>query len=157
MRRSECRANLKQKKSQSSATSAHRKHVSRISLVLKTSRIREGGSLLVRPPLRLLLHLPIRYLLSLLVSRAVEVCAPQRIGTGRTWNEMLTTTRYSRICTHPAGLIRKYGLNICRQCFREKSADIGFTKVSELIIHTATLGGARNKGNLANVFDLQHR
>lgn len=36
---------------------------------------------------------------------------------------------YSRVCTHPAGLIRKYGLNICRQCFREKSADIGFVKV----------------------------
>ena len=35
----------------------------------------------------------------------------------------------SRVCTHPAGLIRKYGLNICRQCFREKSTDIGFTKV----------------------------
>ncbi|CAD0081942.1 unnamed protein product [Aureobasidium vineae] len=27
-----------------------------------------------------------------------------------------------------AGLIRKYGLNICRQCFREKSTDIGFIK-----------------------------
>ena len=40
-------------------------------------------------------------------------------------------TRYlnSRVCTHKAGLIRKYGLNICRQCFREKSTDIGFTKV----------------------------
>ena len=36
----------------------------------------------------------------------------------------------SRVCTHKAGLIRKYGLNICRQCFREKSSDIGFTKVS---------------------------
>lgn len=36
---------------------------------------------------------------------------------------------YSRVCTHRAGLIRKYGLNICRQCFREKSADIGFQKV----------------------------
>lgn len=36
---------------------------------------------------------------------------------------------HSRVCTHPAGLIRKYGLNICRQCFREKSADIGFVKV----------------------------
>ncbi|KAK0728109.1 hypothetical protein B0T26DRAFT_637591, partial [Lasiosphaeria miniovina] len=35
-----------------------------------------------------------------------------------------------RVCTHKAGLIRKYGLNICRQCFREKSADIGFVKVS---------------------------
>ncbi|KAI4728398.1 hypothetical protein E4T49_03763 [Aureobasidium sp. EXF-10728] len=35
---------------------------------------------------------------------------------------------YSRVCTHKAGLIRKYGLNICRQCFREKSTDIGFVK-----------------------------
>jgi ribosomal protein S14 len=35
----------------------------------------------------------------------------------------------SRVCTHQAGLIRKYGLNICRQCFREKAADIGFVKV----------------------------
>jgi len=35
----------------------------------------------------------------------------------------------SRVCAHRAGLIRKYGLNICRQCFREKSTDIGFVKV----------------------------
>jgi small subunit ribosomal protein S29e len=33
-----------------------------------------------------------------------------------------------RICTHPAGLIRKYGLDLCRQCFREKARDIGFDK-----------------------------
>ena len=39
---------------------------------------------------------------------------------------------HSRVCTHPAGLIRKYGLNICRQCFREKSTDIGFIKVRML-------------------------
>nr|OQO16556.1 hypothetical protein B0A51_12516 [Rachicladosporium sp. CCFEE 5018] len=37
-------------------------------------------------------------------------------------------SRECRVCTHKAGLIRKYGLNICRQCFREKSADIGFVK-----------------------------
>lgn len=41
-------------------------------------------------------------------------------------------TRHSRVCTHRAGLIRKYGLNICRQCFREKAADIGFVKVCPL-------------------------
>ncbi|CAK1361819.1 unnamed protein product [Cercospora beticola] len=39
--------------------------------------------------------------------------------------------RACRVCTHKAGLVRKYGLNICRQCFREKAADIGFTKVKE--------------------------
>jgi hypothetical protein len=43
-------------------------------------------------------------------------------------------TYFSRVCTHPAGLIRKYGLNICRQCFRENSAAIGFTKVMETSI-----------------------
>ena len=35
----------------------------------------------------------------------------------------------SRLCAHQAGLIRKYGLDLCRQCFREKAAAIGFTKV----------------------------
>ncbi len=46
------------------------------------------------------------------------------------WHADLTTPN-SRICTHTAGLIRKYGLNICRQCFREKAADIGFQKVCD--------------------------
>ena len=36
---------------------------------------------------------------------------------------------WSRLCAHQAGLIRKYGLDLCRQCFREKSAAIGFVKV----------------------------
>jgi hypothetical protein len=36
----------------------------------------------------------------------------------------------SRVCKHTAGLIRKYDLNLCRQCFREKAKDIGFNKVS---------------------------
>ncbi|KAF1994334.1 hypothetical protein P154DRAFT_32753 [Amniculicola lignicola CBS 123094] len=45
---------------------------------------------------------------------------PRKYGKG---------ARSCRVCTHPAGLIRKYGLNICRQCFREKSHDIGFVKV----------------------------
>nr|CAG8569926.1 14159_t:CDS:2 [Entrophospora candida] len=40
---------------------------------------------------------------------------PRRYGKG------------SREC-HRAGLIRKYNLNICRQCFREYSKDIGFIK-----------------------------
>ena len=42
----------------------------------------------------------------------------------------------SRVCKHKAGLIRKYGLNLCRQCFREKSQDIGFTKVRVLSSYT---------------------
>lgn len=38
----------------------------------------------------------------------------------------------SRHCAHQAGLIRKYGLDLCRQCFREKAAAIGFQKVRRL-------------------------
>ncbi|EEA24732.1 40S ribosomal protein S29 [Talaromyces marneffei ATCC 18224] len=37
-------------------------------------------------------------------------------------------SRECRVCAHKAGLIRKYGLLVCRQCFREKSSDIGFVK-----------------------------
>ncbi|KAI9051466.1 hypothetical protein LZ554_004512 [Drepanopeziza brunnea f. sp. 'monogermtubi'] len=48
------------------------------------------------------------------------------------WNSRPRTygkgARACRVCTHKAGLIRKYGLNICRQCFREKAYDIGFVK-----------------------------
>ena len=51
---------------------------------------------------------------------------------------------FSRVCTHRAGLIRKYGLNICRQCFREKSQDIGFVKVSDLESGVSDFFGALN-------------
>ncbi|SPN98932.1 40S ribosomal protein S29 [Cephalotrichum gorgonifer] len=37
-------------------------------------------------------------------------------------------SRSCRVCKHRAGLIRKYGLDLCRQCFREKAKDIGFNK-----------------------------
>ena len=36
--------------------------------------------------------------------------------------------RICRICGTTRGVIRKYGLMICRRCFREKASDIGFTK-----------------------------
>lgn len=35
----------------------------------------------------------------------------------------------SRVCSNRHGLIRKYGLNMCRQCFRQYAKDIGFVKV----------------------------
>uniref|UniRef100_A0A2I3T5T8 Small ribosomal subunit protein uS14 n=2 Tax=Pan TaxID=9596 RepID=A0A2I3T5T8_PANTR len=34
-----------------------------------------------------------------------------------------------RVCSNRHGLIRKYGLNMCRQCFRQYAKDIGFIKV----------------------------
>ncbi|EGG01800.1 uncharacterized protein MELLADRAFT_91880 [Melampsora larici-populina 98AG31] len=44
---------------------------------------------------------------------------PKKYGKG---------SRGCKVCCHVAGLIRKYGLNICRQCFRERSEAIGFHK-----------------------------
>uniref|UniRef100_A0A3B4F1I6 Small ribosomal subunit protein uS14 n=1 Tax=Pundamilia nyererei TaxID=303518 RepID=A0A3B4F1I6_9CICH len=35
-----------------------------------------------------------------------------------------------RVCSNRHGLIRKYGINMCRQCFRQYAKDIGFVKVS---------------------------
>jgi small subunit ribosomal protein S29e len=37
--------------------------------------------------------------------------------------------RYCRICGNGKGLIRKYGLYVCRQCFRENHDNLGFHKV----------------------------
>ncbi|MFO8078070.1 MAG: 30S ribosomal protein S14 [Thermoplasmatota archaeon] len=33
-------------------------------------------------------------------------------------------------CGRKRGLIRAYGLHICRQCFREKAEEMGFKKFS---------------------------
>jgi len=31
-------------------------------------------------------------------------------------------------CGNKAGLIRRYGINLCRQCFREVAKEMGFKK-----------------------------
>jgi len=36
--------------------------------------------------------------------------------------------RKCRICGNARGMIRKYHLGVCRRCFREIAADIGFRK-----------------------------
>jgi small subunit ribosomal protein S29e len=38
-------------------------------------------------------------------------------------------SRRCRACSNCHGLIRKYGLEMCRQCFREYAKDIGFKKL----------------------------
>ena len=38
--------------------------------------------------------------------------------------------RRCRVCANQCAIIRKYHLNMCRQCFRERALDIGFIKVS---------------------------
>ncbi|KAB2573230.1 40S ribosomal protein S29 [Lasiodiplodia hormozganensis] len=60
-----------------------------------------------------------RHQLATMAHETVYFSRPRTYGKG---------SRGCRVCTHKAGLIRKYGLNICRQCFREKSTDIGFVK-----------------------------
>jgi len=39
-------------------------------------------------------------------------------------------THGCRVCGKTSGVIRKYGLNYCRQCFREMAKKIGFKKYS---------------------------
>ena len=75
------------------------KYVSRISLVLASSHIRQGQPSMVR-----------------------DHSSLPPASFGEAYN-------HSRTCTHKAGLIRKYGINMCRQCFREKAHDVGFQKV----------------------------
>ena len=36
--------------------------------------------------------------------------------------------RKCRICGTSRGLIRSYGLQVCRRCFREAARDLGFEK-----------------------------
>ena len=38
--------------------------------------------------------------------------------------------RRCKVCASQTGLIRKYKIDICRQCFRERAIDIGFVKYS---------------------------
>jgi len=35
-------------------------------------------------------------------------------------------SRTCRTCKAHGAIIRKYGLNVCRQCFREVAKDLGF-------------------------------
>ncbi|KAA6381711.1 MAG: hypothetical protein EZS28_022763 [Streblomastix strix] len=37
-------------------------------------------------------------------------------------------SRKCRRCANTHGLIRKYGLMLCRRCFRESAIEIGFQK-----------------------------
>ncbi|KAF9812220.1 hypothetical protein IEO21_06304 [Rhodonia placenta] len=60
---------------------------------------------------------------------AVWFSRPRKYGKG---------SRQCRLCAHQAGLIRKYGLDLCRQCFREKSAAIGFHKVRTYLLYPET-------------------
>ncbi len=38
--------------------------------------------------------------------------------------------RKCRVCGGADGMIRAYGLHVCRRCFREIARDVGFEKLS---------------------------
>jgi small subunit ribosomal protein S29e len=67
---------------------------------------------------------------------------PRKFGKG---------SRQCRVCAHQAGLIRKYGMDICRQCFREKAAVIGFEKVRSRTPRSVSTLGASARGSLSSV------
>ncbi|XP_034809740.1 small ribosomal subunit protein uS14-like [Pan paniscus] len=49
---------------------------------------------------------------------------PRKFGRG---------SRSCRVCSNQHGLIRKYGLSKCSQCFRQYAKDIGFIKLNLMI------------------------
>ncbi|KAL7647486.1 UNVERIFIED_CONTAM: hypothetical protein RMT77_001082 [Armadillidium vulgare] len=57
----------------------------------------------------------------------------QNFNSNKLWNshpkKFGPGSRRCRSCSNRHGLIRKYGLNMCRQCFREYASDIGFKKL----------------------------
>ncbi|KAL9680733.1 hypothetical protein QQ045_012512 [Rhodiola kirilowii] len=57
------------------------------------------------------------------------------MGHTNVWNSHPKTygpgSRTCRVCGNPHGLIRKYGLMCCRQCFRSNAKEIGFIKTAE--------------------------
>ncbi|GAV66305.1 Ribosomal_S14 domain-containing protein [Cephalotus follicularis] len=55
------------------------------------------------------------------------------MGHSNVWNSHPKNygpgSRACRVCGNPHGIIRKYGLMCCRQCFRSNAKEIGFIKV----------------------------
>ncbi|XP_065784445.1 small ribosomal subunit protein uS14-like [Muntiacus reevesi] len=48
------------------------------------------------------------------------------------WNhprKFCQTSRSCQVCSNWHGLIQKYGLNMCRQCFCQYAKDIGFIEL----------------------------
>ncbi|KAJ6965046.1 hypothetical protein NC652_003077 [Populus alba x Populus x berolinensis] len=62
------------------------------------------------------------------------------MGHSNVWNSHPKNygpgSRTCRVCGNPHGIIRKYGLMCCRQCFRSNAKEIGFIKVHMLCINS---------------------
>jgi len=60
--------------------------------------------------------------------RHLRVCVQMPDTWGTHPSEHSKGHRHCRVCHSVRGLIRKYGLDLCRRCFREYANDIGFVK-----------------------------
>jgi len=70
------------------------------------------------------------------LSLGFRVCArakTSRMGHDNIWysrpRKFGAGSRKCKACSNGHGLIRKYHLNLCRQCFHEYAKDIGFQKL----------------------------
>ncbi|KFG28985.1 ribosomal protein RPS29 [Toxoplasma gondii p89] len=52
---------------------------------------------------------------------------------------LVSKQKESRVCFNRHGMVRKYGLMMCRQCFRERANQIGFVKAPRLSIETVPI------------------
>ncbi|WCJ17933.1 40S ribosomal protein S29 [Euphorbia peplus] len=76
------------------------------------------------------------------------------MGHSNVWNSHPKNfgpgSRACRVCGNPHGIIRKYGLMCCRQCFRSNAKEIGFIKVYILpLIDELFLGRRWGQANSA--------
>ncbi|KAF0741110.1 hypothetical protein Ae201684_003678 [Aphanomyces euteiches] len=63
-------------------------------------------------------------------------------------------SKHCRACATTRGVISKYGLNMCRRCFRERATQIGFVKenIDAICVLCSTVKAAPNRmmvGSLA--------
>ncbi|TVU50075.1 hypothetical protein EJB05_01430 [Eragrostis curvula] len=76
------------------------------------------------------------------------------MGHSNVWNSHPKNygpgSRVCRVCANPHGLIRKYGLMCCRQCFRSNAKDIGFIKLPR-VLPLKSAGLHASDGNLSGV------
>ncbi len=56
-----------------------------------------------------------------IAKKFLKFCAPKVRKTG-------IANKRCRLCHRTGGHINKYGLNLCRQCFRENATKLGFKK-----------------------------
>jgi len=57
------------------------------------------------------------------LGRFIKFCSPKKRKFGK-------NSHPCRKCGRTRGVIRKYGLSYCRQCFREQARRLGFNKYS---------------------------